>query len=394
MRQSLMAALAAACLVSIHSSAQAPANPTKIDFVRDVQPIFQQHCYECHGADKQMNGLRLDRRHEAMRGGTVAVIGRGSSASSRLYLRLIGTQFGERMPKDGHLTPDQIETIKAWIDQGAEWPDAAAGDPPRLPTDRDATAAIDAVRAGNRSALAKLVAANPAALNRRGPGGSTPLMYAALVEDREAVRLMLEAGANPNVQNDANATALMWAVADLENTQRLIDAGADVNARSSDGRTPLMIAASRRGSAPVLKLLLDRGARANVSGPWVAGSITPLGEAALAGDADMIALLLERGAKLTAPTPIGLAMRARCDRCVGLLLKDAPKDLLSGVMAMGGPPLGPALATIPMLHAGADPNVLHPSGLNMLMLTAASDAQPVDAARALIERGLDVNAEG
>ena len=42
--------------------AASPAAPAKVDFVRDVQPIFAKHCYECHGPDRQSNGLRLDRR--------------------------------------------------------------------------------------------------------------------------------------------------------------------------------------------------------------------------------------------------------------------------------------------------------------------------------------------
>ena len=75
-----------ALLVS-QTSAQQPAPAPKVDFVRDIQPIFQEHCYECHGADKQMNGFRLDRRHAAFRGGTLPVINPGSAASSRVRSR-------------------------------------------------------------------------------------------------------------------------------------------------------------------------------------------------------------------------------------------------------------------------------------------------------------------
>ena len=53
-------------LVTGTASAQGPA---KIDFVRDVQPLFQAHCVECHGPKQQKNGFRLDRRRDAMRGG-------------------------------------------------------------------------------------------------------------------------------------------------------------------------------------------------------------------------------------------------------------------------------------------------------------------------------------
>ena len=46
--------------------------PTAVDFVRDVQPILRQRCYGCHGSTQQMNGFRLDRRSDALRGGTLA----------------------------------------------------------------------------------------------------------------------------------------------------------------------------------------------------------------------------------------------------------------------------------------------------------------------------------
>src|SRR4051812_22131627 len=57
--------------------------PAAVDFVRDVQPILRQSCFGCHGPTQQMNGFRLDRRRDAMRGGTIAVIGPGNSSGSR-----------------------------------------------------------------------------------------------------------------------------------------------------------------------------------------------------------------------------------------------------------------------------------------------------------------------
>src|SRR5205085_3274059 len=64
----------------------------KVDFRRDVQPLFKQFCIECHGSSQQQHGFRLDRRSDTMRGGTTTVIVPGSSASSRLYLKLIGNK--------------------------------------------------------------------------------------------------------------------------------------------------------------------------------------------------------------------------------------------------------------------------------------------------------------
>src|SRR5215467_8759433 len=47
----------------------AAQTPDRVDFQRDVQPIFRQHCYGCHGPTIHENGFRLDRRADAMRGG-------------------------------------------------------------------------------------------------------------------------------------------------------------------------------------------------------------------------------------------------------------------------------------------------------------------------------------
>src|SRR5579863_9883477 len=131
------------CTLAVTLGAQVPS---KVDFRRDVQPIFKTYCIGCHGPTQQMNGFRLDRRSDAMRGGTIAVIGPGNSAGSRLYLRLAGSGFGMRMPPTGPLTDDQINVIKNWIDQGAEWPDDLAGETPPAPPDRAAAGLMSALR--------------------------------------------------------------------------------------------------------------------------------------------------------------------------------------------------------------------------------------------------------
>jgi len=158
-------------------TAQSPAG--KVDFGRDVQPILQKHCVSCHGPELQMNGLRLDRRAEAMRGGTQSDIGPGNADGSRLYHRLIDTKFGQQMPPAGRLTDEEIETIKEWIDQGAEWPDELSGEVPAPAADADASRLMSAIRQGDRSAIDRLLRDAPHAVRRRGPEAATPLMSAA-----------------------------------------------------------------------------------------------------------------------------------------------------------------------------------------------------------------------
>jgi len=85
-------------------------------------------------------------------------------------------------------------------------------------------------------------------------------MFAVLYGDADAVRLLLDAGADPNTRNEAGATALMWAVDDADKTRLLLRRGADPNVKSDDGRTALLAATAGHPSAAVVRLLLDYGA--------------------------------------------------------------------------------------------------------------------------------------
>jgi ankyrin repeat protein len=394
LKRCLACAILWACTLggALHAQTQAPA---KVDFKTDVQPIFRANCYGCHGSKTQKNNFRLDRRKDAMRGGTIPVIGPGNSAASRLYLRLIGTDYGLQMPPTGPLKAEQVNIIKAWIDQGAEWPDDASGEMPLPPPDPEAARLMEAIRNGNRRAFDKMLKDDHAHVKLKGPGGSTPLMYAALYGDADCVRRLLADGADPNIKNESGSTALMWATDDLEKTQLLIEHGADVNAVSDFGRTPLLIAAGRSGSSPVVKLLLDHGANPNAHSVSLFGVMTPLAEAAFVGDDGVVKMLLDRGADLKAAgiNPLSLAILARCSKAVDLLMVSADQDNLNQQAVFNAPPLGDALALKLLFDHGADVKGKTFDGSPLLLAAAASDMLPVDAVKTMIERGADVNAK-
>ena len=99
-----------------------------VDFVQDIQPIFSEHCYQCHGPHKQEAAFRLDHKPTALKGGDFGVaIVPGKADDSRLMHAVLGTNPKMRMPRKGDpLTADEIAKLKAWIDAGAVWPDSAS----------------------------------------------------------------------------------------------------------------------------------------------------------------------------------------------------------------------------------------------------------------------------
>ena len=132
MQSARLTALALATLVtvpltwgSLGAQKPEPAAPA-VDFARDIQPILEAQCYECHGPEKPRGRLRLDVGALAMKGGeTGPAIIPGNSEQSLLVRRILGLDDEERMPKEGDPLPDaQIALIRAWIDQGARWPGA------------------------------------------------------------------------------------------------------------------------------------------------------------------------------------------------------------------------------------------------------------------------------
>jgi formylglycine-generating enzyme required for sulfatase activity len=101
-----------------------------IDFTSQVKPILEFNCVRCHAAptskEKPKGGLRLDNKVDAFKGGDDGpVIVPGNPAKSPLYTSTVLPPDDEKFmpPKGDHLTKDQTEILKVWIEQGANWPD-------------------------------------------------------------------------------------------------------------------------------------------------------------------------------------------------------------------------------------------------------------------------------
>ena len=101
-----------------------------VDFVKDVQPILSARCYECHGPEKHKGGFRADSKAHAFgttdSGGKPIIPG---DADKSLLLKLVRSEDkDERMPPKGdRLTKSQVDVLSRWIQEGANWPDAATG---------------------------------------------------------------------------------------------------------------------------------------------------------------------------------------------------------------------------------------------------------------------------
>jgi hypothetical protein len=115
-------ALTLGLLASASTSAADPA-AKPIDFAREVKPIFAAKCYACHGPDgnKRRADLRLDIKTDALK----KVVKPGDAAGSALVKRIHGEDPEHIMPpkasKTGPLSPEQIDTLQRWVEQGAKF---------------------------------------------------------------------------------------------------------------------------------------------------------------------------------------------------------------------------------------------------------------------------------
>lgn len=135
--------LSAILLVWSTATGFAQSDPT-VDFGRQIQPILAKRCFACHGPDKAEGGLRLNQKEAAfgkLPSEKTALVPK-DLAKSELFDRITSTDDGVRMPPEGPpLTQPQIELIKQWIEQGADWKEHwafAAPKPQQPPPVKDA----------------------------------------------------------------------------------------------------------------------------------------------------------------------------------------------------------------------------------------------------------------
>lgn len=118
-----------------------------IDFNQEVRPILSANCFFCHGPDTnhREGGLRLDDRNSAFGpgdSGETAIVP-GKPQESELLRRIHSADPEEQMPHPDAgktLSPEQIDLLHRWIEEGAVWQEHWAYQQPirtAVPTVRD-----------------------------------------------------------------------------------------------------------------------------------------------------------------------------------------------------------------------------------------------------------------
>ena len=218
---------------------------------------------------------------------------------------------------------------------------------------------------------------------------------AAMRQNREAVRSLLQRKANVNAPQVDGTTALHWAVRldDREMADMLIRAGADVQRANRQGVTPLQLAALN-GSAPMLDRLVKAGADPNA--PLTTSKDTALMMAARAGRTEALNVLLEGGARVNdkeswgGTTALMWAVSERHADAVALLIAHgADVNVRSNFVAAAN---GRGFEGRTPVAAGGDRTVEEFASGWLTPLMFAAREGDVDSARHLVDAGAEVNA--
>jgi mono/diheme cytochrome c family protein len=94
-------------------------------FEAKVRPVLAVNCYHCH-TDERMGGLRLDSRDALLKGGRSGPAIVPGDPDQSLMIQAVRQTGTLKMPKGGHLKPDEIDALAAWITSGAPWPTSVA----------------------------------------------------------------------------------------------------------------------------------------------------------------------------------------------------------------------------------------------------------------------------
>jgi ankyrin repeat protein len=239
------------------------------------------------------------------------------------------------------------------------------------------TRLADAAQNGDRAA-ARALLAKKVDVNAPQGDGTTALHWAAFNDDRDLAKLLLAAGANVKAATRVGAITPLFLASKNGSApmiELLLKAGADANSATETGTTALMMAASA-GNPEALKALLTHGAKVNERD--LAHGQTALIFAASLNRAEAIKVLIANGADPSITSKVTKTERVRFN-ADGVPAPDEPP-----------PPAAKEDAKSAQQKQGRGDRGAATMGGQTALLYAARDGQ-IDAARALIEAGADVN---
>ena len=101
-----------------------------LDFEKDVKPLLESRCVNCHHSGALFGNLNLENREHAFaeRPTGPVIIPKQPNESPLYYVLKLPPKDSKAMPPTGHrITDKEMEIIYQWIDEGAKWPEGKAG---------------------------------------------------------------------------------------------------------------------------------------------------------------------------------------------------------------------------------------------------------------------------
>ena len=243
-------------------------------------------------------------------------------------------------------------------------------------------------------ALLSALPETPVPLETGKPQNNAPgWVRTALFGTPPQLAALLDSGLDPNTHTAKGTTLLMMATPDAEKVRLLLKRGADPKTRSASGCDALTLAASYRGTAASIKVLLEAGAEVKApAGVHVRNG--PLVFASMTGDLQNVKLLLEHGADasgaaLSAAVTFGYGDVVRALIAAGASVRGTEAsgiNLLHWAVIADRPEMIPVLA-----KAGVSLNATDENGYTPLMYAATIDFGDMRLVKALVEAGADPN---
>lgn len=217
--------------------ASVPRAEGKVDFVKEIKPLLEQNCIKCHGTEKQKGKLRLDSKEAAFK--KEGLIVPGAPDKSDVFHRItLPKGHDDVMPSEGDLlSKAQIDLIKAWISEGADWPAGATVGVAGPSAEAKAKTGIDALgehkpKPDELQAIEKLQAAGinliPVAMNQNWRDANLSLMGTNVTDETVSQLQNVKGLVSLNLRNTKVTDKSLASVKSLENLLSLNLAGTAV----------------------------------------------------------------------------------------------------------------------------------------------------------------------